>query len=128
MINSSALDGDLVELTERLTCSEVSPSEVVEVALARIRADDRAFVAVEADRAIAAAKRLSALRPKERGPLAGAPYVRKDVFGRAGSVLGAGSSLRTRARPVKCERTEGFDASGPRSVASDWRVFPTSSW
>lgn len=94
MTDSGVLDGDLVDLVDHLARSEISPSEVVDAALARVASDDRAFIAVEADRAMAEAKRLTGLAPEQRGPLAGAPYARKDVFGRAGYVLGAGSPLR----------------------------------
>ncbi|HEV7718117.1 MAG TPA: amidase [Arsenicitalea sp.] len=97
MSDPGVLDGDLVDLTARLGAAEISPGEVVEAALARIATDGRAFVAVEADRAIAEAKRLSAIAPDQRGPLAGAPYARKDLFGRSGYVFGAGSPLRANA-------------------------------
>ncbi|HTJ57135.1 MAG TPA: amidase [Devosiaceae bacterium] len=130
MIDTTILDGDLVDLAERLRRSEVSPSEAVAAALARIEADGRAFVAVEADRAIAEAKRLSALAPGERGSLAGAPYARKDVYGRAGSALGAGSPLRAQAiaevtAPVLSRLDEAGGVDLGRLQMAEFALSPT---
>lgn len=83
----------------RLRAREVSSSELVADALARIEADNarlNAFILVMADEARAAAKRcdFELANGIDRGPLHGVPISVKDVFDLKGTVTTAGSRVR----------------------------------
>ncbi len=125
--------GDLIDMVGRLQSGEATPLEVTEAALAQIAAKDGeagAFVAVEAERALDEARRLTAMQPAKRGPLAGAPYARKDLFGRAGQIVSAGSPLRADARAGgtatvlrRLDEAGGVDLG--RLHMAEWALSPT---
>ena len=79
----------IAQAARALRARHVSPRELVAACLARIeRWQPRinAFVAVEAEAALAAEPRA--------GPLAGVPLAHKDMFYRAGRVSNCGSKIR----------------------------------
>mgnify|MGYP005850652407 CR=1 FL=1 len=108
--------GDLCDVAGRLRAGSLAPSELVAESLARIARHDgalRAFVAVEADRATAEARRLDGLAPAARGPLAGAPYARKDLFYRAGMPAACGAPIYASHVPTTTATVvERLDAAG----------------
>ncbi|NLC36574.1 MAG: amidase [Alcaligenaceae bacterium] len=97
----------LLELQRQLDAGETTSVELVEQALARI-ADDagegaRAFTAVWADQALAAARASDILRAAglSRSAIEGLPVSIKDLFDVAGKVTKAGSALRRDAAPAE---------------------------
>lgn len=95
------------DLQRRLDAGEITSAELVEQALERI-ADpagegSRAFTAVWADQARAAAKASDTLRQAglARSPLEGLPISVKDLFDVAGRVTKAGSKVRRDAEPAQ---------------------------
>lgn len=90
----------LAEASRGLAEGRLSPVDLTEAMLARIEALNprlNAFLAVEADRARAAAREAAARRAagRPRGPLDGIPIAVKDLFWRAGRPTSAGAK-----RPV----------------------------
>lgn len=88
--------GDLCDLVAALRVGETTALAEVEGALARATARDadlHGVVALEAERALHAARTIDAMDPAARGPLAGAPYARKDLFFRAGFGAECGAPL-----------------------------------
>ena len=93
----------VAELARALERRETSAREVVEAHLARIAALDprlHAFVALDADGARAAADAADRARAAGGvGPLAGIPFVAKDIFAVRGHVRGNGSPAFAEAAP-----------------------------
>ncbi|MDR5684269.1 MAG: amidase [Armatimonadota bacterium] len=89
----------LVELAERIRRKDVSPVEATEAALRRIEEVDptiHAFLSVDAERAMDAARRAEAevATGGARGPLHGVPFALKDLIAQAGAPFTCGSPLR----------------------------------
>ncbi|WP_075214265.1 amidase [Mongoliimonas terrestris] len=89
----------LTEVATALRDRTVSSVELTSALLDRIAAWNgvvNAFVAVEAETALAAAKAADAARAAGQpiGPLAGIPLAHKDMYDRAGVVTGCGSRIR----------------------------------
>jgi aspartyl-tRNA(Asn)/glutamyl-tRNA(Gln) amidotransferase subunit A len=98
----------LVEQAAAVRRGEISPTELVERALARLAEVEPtlgAFVAVAADRARGEAATLTAeaAAGRWRGPLHGVPVAVKDLFDVAGEVTGAGSELPPTGRPARAD-------------------------
>lgn len=88
--------GDLTDQAAALASGALTPSAAVAAALdvaARHGARLHAVTALESDRAMAEARAMDARDPSDRGPLAGAPYARKDLFHRKGFAALCGSPL-----------------------------------
>lgn len=88
--------GDFCDLVAQLKSGETTPTKEVAAALERATSRDGNYfgvVALEADRAMAEAKKLEARPLAVRGTLAGAPYARKDLFKREGYAAENGSPL-----------------------------------
>ncbi|ATY85896.1 Asp-tRNA(Asn)/Glu-tRNA(Gln) amidotransferase GatCAB subunit A [Kyrpidia spormannii] len=96
--NEELLSLDIDGLATLIRLRELSPVEVTETVLGRIAELDpvlNVFIAVTAESALAAARRLEAeLRSgKYRGPLHGVPIALKDIFTVKGEVITAGSKI-----------------------------------
>lgn len=108
--------GDLADMVADLRDGVLTPRAAVSAALDTSAARDATYngiVALEPDRALATADRLGALPPTARGPLAGAPYARKDLFYRAGFPALCGSPLRPGHVPqVTATAVDRLDAAG----------------
>ncbi len=93
MIGSQAIEEHtLASLLAALREKKLSPREATDACLARIRdwqSAINAFIAIEADDALAAADKVNTA-----GALAGAPLAHKDMFYRAGRIATCGSALR----------------------------------
>jgi aspartyl-tRNA(Asn)/glutamyl-tRNA(Gln) amidotransferase subunit A len=88
----------LTEIAAAIASKQVSAVEVVRACLARIEAWQgriNAFIALEADAALAAAARADAAlaRGTLLGPLHGVPLAHKDMFARAGTAASGGSKI-----------------------------------
>ena len=88
----------LADLSWRIASRELSSSEVVDAALARLermQAKLNAFITVLAEPAIAEAKRADEeiARGRPRGPLHGVPVTIKDMFETAGVLTTGGSKI-----------------------------------
>jgi aspartyl-tRNA(Asn)/glutamyl-tRNA(Gln) amidotransferase subunit A len=86
----------LPDLASRFRAGTLSPRDVTEAYLARIAALDgdlHAYVTVSADAARAGARTVSALEPRQRGPLYGIPIAHKDLFETSGIRTTGGSRL-----------------------------------
>lgn len=101
----------LETLAGDLAAGKTSAAALVEQSLARI-ADasgegGRAFIAVDAEGARAAAANMDALRRRGRAPsrFAGIPFSVKDLFDLAGEVTRAGSRVRKDAVPATADAT-----------------------
>ena len=96
----------LLSAADALAMGDTTSAQLVEEALERIAAPDgeggRAFVAVQAEAARAAAGAMDQLRRVARapGPWAGIPISVKDLFDQAGAVTAAGSVARRDAAPA----------------------------
>jgi aspartyl-tRNA(Asn)/glutamyl-tRNA(Gln) amidotransferase subunit A len=103
MVDSSPLDGSLVEAAELIRSRAVSSAELTAASIARakdthaqlnafLRIDEDAAMqsAYEADREIAAGN--------YRGPLHGIPLAHKDMFYREGEITSCGSEIRRNFR------------------------------
>lgn len=125
--------GDLCDRVAALGAGETTASEWVEAGIARVERRDgtlRGVVALEAERARGEARRLDALPPAERGPLAGAPYARKDLFARAGHGMACGSPLLADHVPDRTATVlERLDAAGGvdlgRLAMAEFAMSPT---
>uniref|UniRef100_A0A832MKY7 Amidase n=1 Tax=Eiseniibacteriota bacterium TaxID=2212470 RepID=A0A832MKY7_UNCEI len=89
MVGEEVLHLTVAELSARIRARQLSPAELVESCLQRIRRHDgtlHAFVTVTADLARREARRAEAeiLAGRWRGPLHGIPYAAKDLFDTAG--------------------------------------------
>src|SRR5580704_7917511 len=92
------------DIAGAVTAGRAAAAEVVEAALARIAARNRAFnafTAVVAERARARARAIDAARARGEplGPLAGVPFAAKNLFDVAGLATLAGSKIN-RERPA----------------------------
>lgn len=92
------------ELARRIAAGEQSSEEVTQVHLDRIDAVDpkvHAFLALDAERALATARRVDAKRAagQKLGPLAGVPIAVKDLFCYQGLPTTAGSRMLQNWRP-----------------------------
>ena len=97
----------VVELSEAVRTGDRSAVSVAEDALARVAADDvlNAFVAVDADLALAAARRVddAVARGEDPGPLAGVPFGVKDLEDCAGLPTSHGSLLHRDGPPAEAD-------------------------
>ncbi|GAA3676996.1 amidase [Arthrobacter ginkgonis] len=87
----------LEKIAQALANSEVTAVEVLDSALERIERTEEhvhAWVLVDAENALADAKRLDTVPEAERGPLHGVPIGVKDIIDVAGLPTGCGSALR----------------------------------
>ena len=103
-----ALGDDALAIAARVRSGETSARAEVEGALARIDLHDRilhAFVAVDAEAALAAADALDALPPSERGPLAGVPLAVKDTEDAVGYTTTYGSLVHVGDPPASVDST-----------------------
>ena len=96
---------DATTLAARIAAREVSATEAVQSALARIEAHNatvNAFTEVIAERALARAASIDAAigRGERQGPLAGVPFAAKNLFDVAGVVTLAGSIIEKRNSPA----------------------------
>ncbi|HZH56644.1 MAG TPA: amidase [Burkholderiaceae bacterium] len=97
----------VLDLQRKLDAGETTSVQLVEEALARINdpagEGSRAFTAVWADQARAAARASDTLRQAglARSPLEGLPVSIKDLFDVAGKVTKAGAALRRNAAPAE---------------------------
>jgi 1-carboxybiuret hydrolase len=96
------------EIAAAVSRGEFSATAVIEAALSRIAARDRAlnsFTAVLRERALDRARALDAARAQgERlGPLAGVPFAVKNLFDIAGLVTIAGSKINRDRAPAKSD-------------------------
>ena len=87
-----------VELASRIAAGEVTAREVAEAHLGQIGAVDgqvKAFLHIDADRALAAADAVDAARASgaRLGPLAGVPLAMKDIFTMTGAPTTCGSRI-----------------------------------
>jgi len=90
-------DWTVATLARAIAARKISPVEATQEHLARIERLDgriRAFITVDAEGALAAARALEAelIAGRSRGPLHGVPLAVKDLVDVAGAVTGAGSS------------------------------------
>ena len=95
---SELLRSDAAGLAARIAAGEVSAREVTRAHLDQIEAVDtdvRAFLHVDADRALAAADAVDARRAagEPLGPLAGVPLAMKDIFALTGAPTTCGSRI-----------------------------------
>ena len=100
------LDADLASVARRLRARAVSPVELVEAALARIRKLEpqlRSFITVTDEAALAAARAAEReiAAGGYRGPLHGVPLGLKDVIATAGLRTTNGSRIFARAAPAE---------------------------
>src|SRR5690606_29147789 len=101
----------VLELQRQLNAGETTSEELIEQALARIADPEgegsRAFTAVWADQARAAARASDILRAAglARSELEGLPISVKDLFDVAGKVTRAGSAVRRDAPPAERHAT-----------------------
>jgi aspartyl-tRNA(Asn)/glutamyl-tRNA(Gln) amidotransferase subunit A len=99
----------VADLARALARRELTARAVAEAHLERITALDgrlHAFVAVMGDEALAAAADADrALAAGTAGPLAGVPFVAKDIFAVRGHARGNGSSAYAGARPEPADAT-----------------------
>ena len=108
----------LCEAAEAIAAGRVSSEELVRACLARIERTQptlNSFLAVEAEPALAAARRADAERARGRlrGPLHGVPLAHKDMFYRAGQLCSCGSAIRRDWRAeVTCTLLERLEAAG----------------
>ena len=99
----------LSQLAADLAAGRSSSSQLVEESLARIADSDgegsRAFIAVNAEAATAAAEAMDQLRANGQAPspLAGIPVSAKDLFDVAGQVTRAGSKVLENQPPAKID-------------------------
>jgi aspartyl-tRNA(Asn)/glutamyl-tRNA(Gln) amidotransferase subunit A len=104
-IEPTLLDRSVGDLAALVQAGEVAAVEVTEAALARIAARDGAlgaFLTLQADEALAAARAIDAKRARGEalGPLAGVPIGLKDALCTRDAPTTAGSAILTRrARP-----------------------------
>jgi 1-carboxybiuret hydrolase len=108
-----------VEIAGAVSSGDLTASAVVDAALMRIAAGDKAinsFTAVTADRARAKAAAIDAARAEGRplGPLAGVPFAVKNLFDVAGLPTLAGSKINRNRPPAKRDATliERLEAAG----------------
>jgi AtzE family amidohydrolase len=98
-------DAGLIAVAAGVRSGEVSATEVVHAALARIETLDsglNCFTAVTAERALAEAARVDATLAAgdDPGPLAGVPYAVKNLFDVNGLATLAGSSINAERAPA----------------------------
>src|SRR5260221_604743 len=110
----------LTETAAAIAAGTVSAREVTAACLARIEAVDpqvRAFVAVEPERALAAADAAdrACAAGQKLGPLHGVPLAHKDMYYRTGKVSGCGSKIRADWRPSQTP-TVPERLAGPRAI------------
>jgi len=96
------------ELAALIRSQEVTATQAVEAALARIAAHNpavNAFTAVTAERALARAAEIDAMiaAGEQLGPLAGVPFAAKNLFDVAGVVTLAGSVIERRRSPATAD-------------------------
>ncbi|MDC0676372.1 Asp-tRNA(Asn)/Glu-tRNA(Gln) amidotransferase subunit GatA [Sorangium atrum] len=101
-MDAAILDRSIPELAALVQRGEVSAEEVARAALSRIEQRDGAlgaFLTVQGEQAVAAARALDARRARGEalGPLAGVPIGLKDALCTEGAPTTAGSKILTRA-------------------------------
>ena len=139
---SELLRSGAADLAARIATGEVSAREVARAHLDRIDAVDdgvRAFLHVDAERALAAADAVDARRAAgdRLGPLAGVPLAVKDIFCMTGVPTTAGSRILEGWRPpydstvVRRVRDSGVEKAicfghghASRVLALCWLDFP----
>ena len=89
----------LADIASAIAAKRLSSQEVTQACLDRIgqwQPHINAFMSVEADGALAAARKADAeqARGQTRGPLHGVPLAHKDMFYEVGKVLTCGSLIR----------------------------------
>ena len=123
---AAAADGEggiaamsLCEAADAVARGELSATELVETALARIDRLDpelHAFIRLDREDALARAREIDRDRGRDgaAGPLAGVPMAHKDMYYRAGRVSSCGSRIRREFRPAATatvlERLDGAGA------------------
>ncbi|WP_437917179.1 Asp-tRNA(Asn)/Glu-tRNA(Gln) amidotransferase subunit GatA [Sorangium sp. So ce302] len=118
-MDTAILDRSIPELAALVQRGEVSAEEVARAALSRIEQRDGAlgaFLTVQGEQAVAAARALDARRARgeELGPLAGVPIGLKDALCTEGAPTTAGSKILTRAAaggdgaPTTLDPARGF--------------------
>ena len=95
----------LCEAADAVACGELSATELVEAALARIDRLDpalHAFIRLEREDALARAREIDRNRGlgEAAGRLLGVPLAHKDMYYRAGRVSSCGSRIRREFRPA----------------------------
>lgn len=90
---------DLCDLAEAIAVKRISSHEATQACLARIETCQpflNAFIAVEAEEALAAAKAADEAPAKDKalGPLHGVPFAHKDMFYAKGKISTCGSLIR----------------------------------
>jgi aspartyl-tRNA(Asn)/glutamyl-tRNA(Gln) amidotransferase subunit A len=107
------------DIAAAVTSGKASAAAVIEAALARIAAHDRAlnsFTAVVDDRARATARAIDAARTRGEplGPLAGVPFAVKNLFDVTGLSTRAGSQINRERAPAARDATliERLEAAG----------------
>jgi aspartyl-tRNA(Asn)/glutamyl-tRNA(Gln) amidotransferase subunit A len=132
---TSPFEWTLVEAASALAAGEISSRELTRACLDRATAWQgpvNAFIAIEADRALAAADRADAARARGEnlGPLHGAPLAHKDMYDREGRVTSCGSKIRARhVATATATVLERLDAAGAvdlgRLNMSEFALGPT---
>ncbi len=110
-MTSPALElGSARAIARAIAAGECSATELVEASLERIARVDRtlnSFTAVTADRALATAATIDALRARGQSllPLAGVPFAVKNLFDLEGLTTVAGSKIHRGRAPAKQDAT-----------------------
>lgn len=100
--------GDAATIAREVGAGQVSATDMVQAALARIDATEgavNAFTARTAERALARARALDAQPPGARLPLRGVPFAVKNLFDIQGVTTLAGSKIEASRAPAQADAT-----------------------